>query len=319
MPGNTFGKLFNVITWGESHGIALGVVIDGCPPGLHINENDIQKELDKRKPSHRKESDKVQILSGVFKGKTLGTPISMMVFNEDQKPSDYNDLRDVYRPGHADYSYELKYGIRDHRGGGRASGRETVARVMAGAIAKKILEKVKVKIESKVVKTGDIKAKEQKDSFGGVVEVVIKNPPKGLGEPVFDKLNADLAKAIMSIGGIKGIEFGAGFASAFMKGSENNDEFIVKNGKIRTKTNNSGGILGGISIGEDIVIRVAVKAPSSIGIEQNTINKNLKPAKIEIKGRHDTSLIPRIIPVIESMIYITLADHLLRQNAISSL
>jgi len=322
MPGNTFGKLFRITTWGESHGKALGVVIDGCPAGFLLDEKDIQKELDKRKPglgnlsSTRKENDKVEILSGVFDDKTLGTPISMVVWNKDANSKDYSNLKNVFRPGHADYTYYLKYGLWDYKGGGRASGRETVARVMAGAVAKKILNKYETLIESKVITIPFPESKNEGDSTGGIVETRVKNPPKGLGEPVFDKLNADLAKAIFSIGGIKGLEFGLGFKSANLKGSKNNDEFIIKNGKIRTKTNNAGGILGGISNGEDIIIKIAVKPPSSIEKEQSTVNKDLKKVKIKIEGRHDSCLIPRIVPVIESMIAITLVDHLLRQNAI---
>lgn len=294
MPGNTFGKLFQVTTWGESHGEALGVVIDGCPPGIRISETDIQKELDRRKSgknplsSSRKEDDKVEILSGIFNGITTGTPISMMVRNNDARPQDYKYLKNTFRPGHADLSYQLKYGIRDYRGGGRASGRETVGRVMAGAVTKKILEKYKVKIEIKVIKLEKLSKKDKYDSVGGLLELRISNCPAGLGEPVFDKLSADLAKAIISIGGIKAIEFGFGFKVAEMKGSENK---------------NHGGILGGISYGDEIVIKIAVKPPSSIG-------------NIQKYGRHDISLIPRIIPVIESMTAITLVDHLLRQNAI---
>ncbi|MBN1494575.1 chorismate synthase [Candidatus Peregrinibacteria bacterium] len=314
MPGNTFGKLFKVTTWGESHGKALGAVIDGCPPGLLLNEQDIQKELDKRKPgkgnliSKRKEKDKVEILSGVFEGKTLGTPISMIVRNHDANSKDYKDLRNIFRPGHADFTYYLKYGLWDFRGGGRASGRETVARVMAGAVAKKILSKHTTIIKSKVINIAYPEAYKEGDSSGGTIEIIVKNPPKGLGEPVFDKLNADLAMAVFSIGGIKGLEFGLGFKSAELKGSENNDVF--------NKTNNAGGILGGISNGEDITIKIAVKPPSSISKEQTALTKNLKKVKIKIEGRHDSCLIPRILPVIESMIAITLVDHLLRRNAI---
>jgi len=320
MPGNTFGKLFKVTVWGESHGRALGVIVDGCTPGLFLNEKDIQKELDKRKPGSgnlsSKRKEKVEILSGIFEGKTLGTPISMIVWNKDTNTKNYKNLKNIFRPGHADYTYYLKYGLYDYRGGGRASGRETVARVMAGAVAKKILNKYKTLIESKVVTIPFPEAKTEGDSSGGIVEIIVKNPPKGLGEPVFDKLNADIAKAIFSIGGIKGLEFGLGFKSAALKGSENNDEFTIKNGKIRTKSNNAGGILGGITNGENIIIKVAIKPPSSIEKEQSTVNKDLKEVKIKIKGRHDSCLIPRILPVIESMIAITLVDHLLRQNAI---
>lgn len=317
MPGNTFGTIFKVTTWGESHGKALGAIVDGCPSGLKLDEKDIQIELDRRKPNSsemstkRKESDKVEILSGVFEGKTTGMPISMVVWNKNAKSKDYADLKNVFRPGHADFSYYLKYGVRDYRGGGRSSGRETVSRVMAGAIAKKILAKHKCKIKISKVETGDLKPN---DSCGGLVEITVKNPPQGLGEPAFDKLDADLAKAIMSIGAIKGFEIGAGFRVAGMLGSENNDEFMMKNKHIQTKTNNAGGILGGISTGEDIIIRFAVKPPASISKPQKTVTIKGKETTIKIKGRHDSCIVPRVIPVAESMIAITLVDHLLRRS-----
>jgi len=354
MPGNSIGKLFRVSTWGESHGKALGVLIDGCPAGIDLNEKDVQEELDRRKPgvisgTKRAENDKVEILSGVFKGKTTGSPISMVVFNENARPDDYENIKEIYRPGHADYTYEKKYGIRDYRGGGRSSGRETVARVMAGAVAYKLLKKSKISIIGHTIQIGHIKAdkfqikeietnelkcadkkaalemlklidevKKEKDSIGGIIEIIIKNVPTGLGEPVFDKLDADLSKAIMSIGGVKGISIGAGFETALMKGSGNNDKYGIKNGKIRTLSNNAGGILGGISNGEDIVLRIAIKAPASIGISQKSVNSSGKIVDFKIEGRHDVCIAPRVIPVAKSMVAIVLADHLLRQSAISN-
>lgn len=327
---NTIGTLFRVTTFGESHGTALGCVIDGCPPKIPLTEQDIQRELDKRKPgqskftTNRKEPDKVNILSGVFQGKTLGTPIAMIVENQDARSGDYENLKNIFRTGHADSTWEAKYGFRDFRGGGRASGRETVARVMAGAVAKKILKREKIKIhayaleiagiragktdfgfiENNALRTCDPgkvklmeraieKAKSEGDSVGGIVEIIAKNVRAGLGEPVFGKLSADLAAALCSIPSVKGIEFGSGFEAARKKGSEQNDP----------AKNNEGGILGGISSGKDIIMRIAVKPPSSI-------------LKFGIKGRHDPCIVPRIIPVAESMAAIVLADHLLRQRAI---
>lgn len=354
MPGNTFGKLFRVTTWGESHGAALGAVIDGCPPNFALDKKDIQYELDRRRPGQskvgtsRKESDKVEILSGVFEGKTLGTPISLVIFNKDQRPKDYSKIKNIYRPGHADFSWDLKYGIRDYRGGGRASGRETTARVMAGAIAKKFLiTRQKTKIIGHTIQVGNIKAEKFKeeeieknpircadkihakkmenyilearkngDSVGGIAEFIVKNTPEGLGEPVFDKLEADLSKALFSIGAVKGVEFGKGFAAAALTGSQNNDEFTVKKGKITTSSNNAGGIYGGISIGTDLIIRIAVKPTPSISKKQETVTKSGKKQNLQITGRHDACIIPRLIPVAESMIAITLMDHYLRQIAV---
>lgn len=356
MPGNTFGTLFQITTWGESHGPALGVVIDGCPPGLEINEKDIQKELNRRKPGQssvgtsREEEDRVEILSGIFEGLTTGTPISLMIRNKDQRSKDYSKIKNIYRPGHADLSFDLKYGIRDYRGGGRSSGRETAARVMAGAIAKKYLKvKSKTKIVGYTKQVGNIKAerfeekqieknslrcadaskakkmekyvldlKNQGDSCGGIAEFMIKNVPIGLGEPVFDKLQADLAKALFSIGTVKGVEFGQGFGVATLKGSENNDRLIKKGNKIVTATNNAGGIYGGISIGTDIIIKVAVKPASSILKQQKTVSNKGKETSIKVEGRHDACIIPRLIPVAESMIAITLMDHYLRQRALTA-
>jgi chorismate synthase len=351
MPGNSIGKLFRVSTWGESHGKALGVLIDGCPSGIDLSEKDIQEELNRRKPvgisgTTRLEEDKAEILSGVFEGKTTGSPISMIVFNKNVRPQDYLSIKEIYRPGHADYTYEQKYGIRDYRGGGRSSGRETVARVMAGAVAYKILKKSKISIIGHTIQIGNIKTnkfqvkeieknelkcadkiaaekmlnlinkiKKEDDSIGGIIEIIIKNVPTGLGEPVFDKLDADLSKAIISIGGIKGIEIGAGFNTALMKGSENNDKYIMQNGKVRTSSNNAGGILGGISSGEDIILRIAIKAPASIGLIQKSINSHGKMIDFKIEGRHDVCIAPRVIPVARSMAAIILTDHLLRQKA----
>ncbi|MBP7898681.1 chorismate synthase [Candidatus Gracilibacteria bacterium] len=359
MAGNSIGTVFKVTTWGESHGPALGVVIDGCPAGIEIGIEDIQREVDARKPqaesggTARKEEDIVEILSGIFEGKTTGMPISMMVKNKDHKSEDYGDLKDVYRPGHADYAYDLKYGFRDHRGGGRASGRETVSRVIAGAIAKKILVSFAptcviightvqigeieasrtnlVTLNSKTIASSPLrcidseatekiltlieKTRNEGDSLGGIIEIRIQNPPQGLGEPVFDKLNADLAKAIFSIPAIRGVSFGEGFRAATMRGSEHNDNYEMRNGNVVTETNHAGGILGGISTGEEIVIQIAIKPPSSIGKKQETIGIDEKQTTIEIKGRHDTCIVPRIIPVAESMTAITLVDHLLRQRA----
>ncbi len=345
MPGNTFGTIFRTTTWGESHGPATGVVIDGCPSGLKLNEKDIQKEVDRRRPAAgskvsttRREKDIVKILSGVFEGKTTGTPLSIIVENADTRSKDYNNIKDLYRPGHADYTYDLKYGFRDYRGGGRASGRETLARVIAGAVAKKLLKKTE--IFGHTIQVGNIKAtkfartfieknelrcadksaseKMQKfveklrfqegDSIGAIIEIVIKNPPKGLGEPVFDKLDAELAKAMMSIGAIKGVEIGAGFAVAGMKGSQDNDQIEKKAGKVHFLSNNSGGILGGISTGEDIIIRLAVKAVPSISKKLKTIDTKGKNSIIQTLGRHDCCLAPRIIPVAEAMAALVLAD-----------
>jgi chorismate synthase len=349
MGGNTIGRLFRVTTFGESHGIALGAVVDGCPPGLGLNEDYIQEELDKRRPGKssgettRKEKDKVKILSGVYEGVTLGTPIALIVYNEDARPSAYEHLKDVFRPGHGDITYFVKYGgIRDHRGGGRSSGRETVARVAAGAVAKRILEEYKIEVHSYTIALGGIEAKERDlnfvyqnrlfcpdkeayekmiekiektkkegDSLGGIVEIIVKNMPMGLGEPVFDKLEADLGKALLSIGAIKGFEIGAGFKSAYLKGSENNDP-ITPYGFTK---NNAGGVLAGISSGQDLIMRVAVKPIPSIQKPQKTINTKKESVEIKIGGRHDISAIPRIVPVITAMVRIVLADHLLRQLA----
>lgn len=353
MPGSTFGRLFKLTTFGESHGPGLGVVIDGVPPLLDLCEADIQKELDRRRPGQsslttpRNEADQVEILSGVFEGKTTGAPIALLVRNTNQQSKDYSNIKDVFRPGHADYTFWQKYGIRDYRGGGRSSGRETTARVAAGAIAKKILEKIGVNIVAYTLAVGTIRAqkidfsviesnpvrcpdleqaklmealiesaKAEGDSVGGIVEAVVMGCPPGLGDPVFDKLDAMLSHALMSIGTIKGIEFGLGFDSVTLKGSQHNDAFIVKGEKTGTKTNHAGGILGGISNGEDITLRVAVKPVSSISKAQETVDKENNATKIEVHGRHDPCICPRVVPVVEAMIAITLADCVLIQKSI---
>lgn len=350
--GSTFGKSFVVTTWGESHGKAVGCVVDGCPAGLALTEDDIQHDLDRRRvgqsriTSQRKESDTVNIMSGVFEGVTTGTPISLIIYNYDADSSAYESIKRLYRPGHADYSYLVKYGIRDWRGSGRASGRETADRVAAGAIARKLLAQFGIsiigyvrqignivaartdvdEIERNLVRAPDAEAAERmialieaarddEDSVGGIIEVVAHNVPPGLGEPVFDKLDADIAKAMMSIGATKGVEIGSGFASVNLRGSEHNDPFTMKNGRVGTTTNNHGGILGGISTGEDIIVRVAIKPAASIAKAQPTIDLEGNPATISVKGRHDPSICPRAVPVAEAMLALTLADHLLRQRA----
>jgi chorismate synthase len=352
MGGNTFGTLFRITTWGESHGEALGVVIDGCPSRIELSNEDIQKELDQRRPgqgegaSARKETDRVEILSGVFEGKTTGTPISLLIGNEDVDSSPYEEWKEVFRPGQADFTYQAKYGIRDYRGGGRASARETVGRVAAGAVAKKVLEREKIEIIGYTVELGGIRAEKidyreikknglrcpdrkaalsmekrieetmlQGDSLGGVVEVLVRNCPSGLGDPVFDKLEADLAKALMSIGAVRGVEVGAGFRVTRMLGSQCNDPIRPKG----FKKNDAGGILGGISNGADIVLRVAVKPIPSISLEQRTVDRAMRPVSIKIKGRHDVSAIPRINFVCEAMVAVVLADHLLRQKALNAM
>lgn len=349
MAGNSFGKIFKITTWGESHGEALGVIIDGCPPMLDLSEEDIQVELDKRMPgnsevtSPRKEKDSVEILSGIFEGKTTGAPISLLIKNIDVDSSKYEKIKDIFRPGHADYTYFVKYGIRDHRGGGRSSGRETVGRVAAGAVAKKILKAKGINVTGYTKQIGDItasvidlneiekndvrcpdkniahkmieKIKEVRkggDSIGGIVEVIASGVPPGLGEPVFDKLNADIAKALMSIGAVKGVEIGAGFKSALLLGSQNNDEMYVKGEKVKFKTNNSGGILGGISNGDDIVVRIAVKPTASISKIQKSVDINNSEREIKVEGRHDPCICPRIVPVAEAMMAIVIIDHLFR-------
>lgn len=350
MSGNSLGVLFKVTTWGESHGPATGAVVEGCPSGIDITESDIQKALDRRKPgmiassSPRKEEDAVKILSGTFLGKTTGTPISLIMENKNVDSSAYEEIKDVFRPGHGDYTYFKKYGIRDYRGGGRASARETAARVAAGAIAGKIISREGIEVLAYAKALGGIvvipgrisrediaasslmcpdpdatRAMEKKleearrsgDSLGGIVEIIVRGCPPGLGEPVFDKMDADLAKALMGIGSVKGVEIGAGFQVAEMTGSEANDP-IAPTGFL---TNHAGGILAGITTGQDIIIRVACKPIASIAKVQKTIDIHGNPAEISIKGRHDVAVIPRIIPVCEAMVSIVLADHLLRQKA----
>ena len=350
MSGSSFGVLFKVTTWGESHGPATGAVVEGCPAGIDIVEGDIQKVLDRRKPgmiassSPRKEEDTVKILSGTFLGKTTGTPISLIIENKNVDSSAYEEIKDVFRPGHGDYTYFKKYGIRDYRGGGRASARETAARVAAGAIAEKIISREGIEVLAYAKALGGIvtilgrvsrddiaasrlmcpdpdatramevkleEAKRSGESLGGIVEIIVRGCPPGLGEPVFDKMDADLAKALMGIGSVKGVEIGAGFRIAEMTGSEAND-LIAPAGFL---TNHAGGILAGITTGQDIIIRVACKPIASIAKVQKTIDIHGNPVEISIKGRHDVAVIPRIIPVCEAMVSIVLADHLLRQKA----
>lgn len=333
---NTFGTLFRVTTFGESHGGAVGCVVDGCPSGLKISAENIQNDLDRRRPgqseitSPRQEEDKIEILSGVFGGKTTGTPIMMMVKNKDARPEDYEKLKDVFRPSHADFTYEKKYGFRNWQGSGRASARETLARVAAGAIAKKFLkEKLGIEFLAFIEQVGEIEiktiqemikiikaVKNEGDSVGGVIRGIIKNVPAGLGEPVFDKLSSDLGKAMLSIPAVKGFEIGSGFEGAKMRGNEHNDSFFIdKKGQIRTRTNFSGGIQGGISNGEDILFRVAFKPVSTIRKAQKTINKQNQKIILEATGRHDACVLPRAIPIVEAMAALTIMDHFLRQRA----
>ncbi|MDG2991519.1 chorismate synthase [Candidatus Synechococcus calcipolaris G9] len=356
--GNSFGHLFRITTFGESHGGGVGVVIDGCPPQIDLNEGDIQADLDRRRPGQsrmttpRKETDTCEILSGVFQGKTLGTPITILVRNKDTRPQDYGEMAEVYRPSHADATYDAKYGIRNWQGGGRSSARETIGRVAAGAIAKKILGQVAgVEIIGYVRQIKDVEAaidpnhvtldqveanmircpdpttaekmialvddiRRQANSVGGIVECVARNVPKGLGEPVFDKLEADLAKAVMSLPASKGFEIGSGFAGTQLTGLEHNDEFYSDDrGQIRTVTNRSGGVQGGISNGENIVIRVAFKPTATIGSAQRTVNKEGEATILAAKGRHDPCVLPRAVPMVEAMVALVLCDHLLRNHA----
>jgi chorismate synthase len=355
MAGNTFGTLFTLTTFGESHGEALGGIIDGCPAGLQIDMNFIQSELDRRRPgqSHivtqRKESDRVEFLSGIFENKTTGTPIGFMIRNEDQKPKDYDHNQETYRPSHADYTYEAKYGIRDHRGGGRASARETVSRVVAGAIAKLILKKSNISIQAYTSQVGDIKllkdyhdldlnttdsnivrcpdeliaetmiqkielTRKAGDTIGGTISCVIKGVPAGLGEPVFDKLHADLGKAMLSINAVKGFEYGSGFEGVKMNGSTHNDQFIIENNSVKTKTNHSGGIQGGISNGEDIYFKAAFKPVATIMQKQNSVNSSGEEVEITGKGRHDPCVLPRAVPIVEAMAALVMVDHLMRSK-----
>ncbi|MCW3085467.1 MAG: chorismate synthase [Bacteroidetes bacterium] len=357
MAGNTFGKLFTLTTFGESHGEALGGIIDGCPAGLIIDLEFIQSELDRRRPgqSHivtqRRESDKAEFLSGIFEGKTTGTPIGFIVRNENQKSKDYEHNVDVYRPSHADYTYDAKYGMRDYRGGGRSSARETVSRVVAGALAKLILKQNRISIRAYTSQVGDIKllkkyteldldkietnivrcpdeliaetminkieqVRKAGDTIGGVISCVIKGTPAGLGEPVFDKLHADLGKAMLSINAVKGFEYGSGFEGVKMSGSQHNDVFTTQNGVITTKTNHSGGIQGGISNGADIYFNVAFKPVATIMQPQETVNSKGEAAQIMGKGRHDPCVLPRAVPIVEAMAALVLVDHLLRNKSV---
>lgn len=349
MAGSTFGTLFKITTWGESHGKGVGVVIDGCPPGIALDEHKIQEMLDRRRPGRfatsttRNEADQAIILSGVFEGKSTGTPIMIMINNKDAKSSAYTAIANVFRPGHGDITYQAKYGIRDWRGGGRASARETVARVAAGAVSRAVLLRESIQVLAYTIELGGIRAlrrdmeavlkneygspdldvvpemakrvdevKSSGDSIGGIVEIRAIGVPPGLGEPVFDKLDAMLAHALMSIGAVKGVEIGAGFQVAGKLGSNNNDS-ITPGG---FATNNAGGILAGISNGDEIVIRVAVKPIPSIRIEQQTIDRFYSPTSLSVQGRHDVSAIPRINVVCEAMVSLVLTDHLLRQRAL---
>jgi chorismate synthase len=352
--GSTFGHLFRITTFGESHGGGVGVVIDGCPPRLEISAEEIQVELDRRRPGQskittpRKEADICEILSGVFEGKTLGTPIALLVRNKDTRPQDYDEMHEKYRPSHADATYDAKYGIRNWQGGGRSSARETIGRVAAGAIAKKILKQVAnveivgyvkriqdlegvvdpntvtlEQVESNIVRCPDAECAERMierieqigrsgDSLGGVVECVARNVPKGLGEPVFDKLEADLAKGAMSLPASKGFEIGSGFAGTLLTGSEHNDEFFIdETGAVRTLTNRSGGIQGGITNGENIILRVAFKPTATIRKEQRTVTSAGEETLLAAKGRHDPCVLPRAVPMVEAMVALVLCDHLL--------
>lgn len=357
MTGNSFGKLFKITTCGESHGGAVGVIIDGCPAGLEISEMEIQKELDRRKPGQsaittpRKEQDLIRIFSGVFEGKTTGAPILLLSYNVDMHPEDYEELKKVYRPSHADYTYLMKYGRRDFRGSGRASARETLARVASGAIAKKYLKQnLNIEILSYVEQVGSIcsevdyknvtienienniircpdqnaaekmiqfieKIKNEGDSIGGIIKGIIRNVPAGLGEPVFDKLSADLGKAMLSINAVKGFEIGSGFNGITMRGSEHNDPFVIENDKIKIKNNHAGGTLGGISTGEDIYFRVAFKPVSTISQKQKTVNLEHQPVEFQATGRHDPCVLPRAVPIVDAMSALVIMDHFLRQNA----
>ncbi len=364
MAGNSFGQLFRITTFGESHGEAIGVIIDGCPPNIEIDQEFIQSELDKRKPgqsritTQRKESDTAKILSGVFEGKSTGTPLTLLIPNEDQRSKDYDHNKDIFRPSHADYTYQVKYGIRDHRGGGRSSARETAARVAAGAVAKLFLKTKGIEIFAHVSSAGTIDApnlagdnladlleiresniircadpatanemiemidgvRKQGDTVGGKISCIIRHCPAGLGEPVFDKLHADLGKAMLSINAVHGFEYGSGFAGSEMKGSEHNDVFkrAEDSAHVTTLTNFSGGIQGGISNGMDIMFRVAFKPIATIMHSQQTIDKDGNATEIKGKGRHDPCVVPRAVPIVEAMAALVIADHLLRQEAYSS-
>lgn len=351
MAGSTFGKILTMTTWGESHGAGIGVVVDGCPAGLLLAEEDIQKYLDRRKPGQsryttkRNESDSVEIMSGVFEGRTTGTPIAMMIRNQDQHSKDYSEIAGYYRPGHADYTFDKKYGFRDYRGGGRSSGRETIGRVAAGAVAAKILEGLGVRVTAYTKAIGNIQVQPERfdmeecsrnmlympdasaaaeaqmfleekmaqmDSAGGIVECVIQGVPAGIGEPVFEKLDANLAKAICSIGAVKGFEIGDGFEAAKTTGALNNDAFCISpDGRVGKRTNHAGGILGGISDGTEIVFRAAFKPTPSIASPQKTVNRDGREIEISVKGRHDPIIVPRAVVVVEMMAAFTVADMML--------
>jgi len=355
MPGNTFGKIFKLTTFGESHGKAIGGIIDGYPAGLEVDLDFIRDELDRRKPgqsaltTQRKESDNVEFLSGIFEGKTTGTPIAFLIWNKDRDSKDYDHLKEVYRPSHADFTYEQKYGVRDYKGGGRSSARETAARVAGGAFAKLILQRENIKITAFVSQIGNVilnkdykyldiktiesspvrcpdkdisdrmiklieKVKSEGDTTGGVISCLIQGVPAGLGEPVFDKLQADMAKAMLSINAAKGFEYGTGFKAAEMKGSEHNDLFEKAGDKIVTKTNYSGGIQGGISNGQDIYFKVAFKPVATLMIDQETVNKKGEKVIMKGKGRHDVCVVPRAVPIVEAMAALVLADFYLRNK-----
>ena len=351
------GTLFRISTFGESHGVGVGVIIDGCPPRIPLTEQDIQLELDRRRPGQskivtpRKEDDRAEILSGVVDGQTLGTPIAIMVRNTDQRPSAYTEMQTAYRPSHADYTYDAKYGVRAVSGGGRASARETIGRVAAGAIARKVLQHLiqgyeavayvksvhtlnatvdtktvtTEQVESNIVRTADpamvdpmieliTAMRSEGNSVGGVVECVVRGVPPGLGEPVFDKLEADLAKAMMSLPATKGFEIGSGFAGALLTGLQHNDEFYMEGDRVRTRTNRSGGVQGGISNGEDIVFRVAFKPTATVLQDQKTITNEHQETVLAARGRHDPCVLPRAVPIVEAMVHLVLVDHLLRHR-----
>jgi chorismate synthase len=358
MSGNSIGKIFTVTTFGSSHGTALGAVIDGCPAGLVLSAQDIQTELDKRRPgtskitTSRSEMDQVKVVSGIFEGKTDGTPITALVYNADMNSSAYENIKDNPRPGHGDYTWKARYGVYDYRGGGRGSGRVTIGHVIGGAVAKKLLNTLKIKVISHVIQVGDIRAnpvdvneletninqnsvrcadleaaermeaeiietKKVGDSIGGIVETVVLNSPAGLGDPVFGKLDAELAGGLMGIGSVKGVEIGLGFKSAELKGSQMNDEFLIEKNTIKTKTNHSGGILGGITTGMPINIRMAVKPTPSISLTQKTVDmKSMEAKEILIQGRHDPCICPRVTTVAEATVSIILADQLIRAGYI---
>lgn len=347
MAGNTFGRLFKITSFGESHGRGVGGIIEGVKPGLELDMDFIQQELDRRRPGQSKittprdEKDRVEFLSGVFEGKATGTPLAFAIWNKDQKSGDYDNLKDVYRPSHADYTYDAKYGIRDHRGGGRSSARETIARVVAGAIAKLMLKEIGIEITGFVSQVGEIqmniipedlskieatpvrcpdinvaekmidyidRIRKEKDSVGGVVSCIIQNTPAGLGDPVFEKLHASLGQAMLSINAVKGFEYGMGFKAASMRGSQHNDEFYSEDGQIKAKTNRSGGVQGGISNGEDIVFRVAFKPVATILKDQQTVDKAGKEVVMKAKGRHDPCVVPRAVPIVEAMAAMVITD-----------